>query len=320
MKTTSEALRQQCGIAIFAPYFGALPSHFALWKLGVESNAFIDWFLITDQPLTTAELPQNVSVIRMSLNQLRDHFERELGTSIALTSGYKLCDLRPMFSKLLQLLPNGTTSYKYWGHCDIDVVFGRLDRFILPAIAAEKPRIFDLGHLSLYRNTPFINDLFKLDPRWQSILKSERTFGFDEHSGINQTFRSNEVEGTLPTSWRVADIDPKSSEPRLLPPHLNFLPHLVAYRDGETLVFYRLFNKIHTVEVAYIHFQKREVNVSPNGDLRCFAFVGNSAITTCEPFAGSSPRIDFKMGPSLSSAVRTWLRYARQRWMHALLS
>ena len=42
--------------------------------------------------------------------------------------------------------------YDFWGHCDLDVVFGRV-RDHLPAEAFEADKVLVQGNFALYRNT-----------------------------------------------------------------------------------------------------------------------------------------------------------------------
>lgn len=51
-------------IAILVPYFGKLPSNFEYWKKTVLKNSSIDFFLFTDNDLTSE---RNLHIIRKRL-------------------------------------------------------------------------------------------------------------------------------------------------------------------------------------------------------------------------------------------------------------
>ena len=53
--------------------------------------------------------------------------------------------------------------YDFWGMCDMDMIFGDLSRFITTDILEKHDKIYQLGHLTLYRNNKEVNGRFRLD-------------------------------------------------------------------------------------------------------------------------------------------------------------
>jgi len=74
----------------------------------------------------------------------------------------------------------------YWGHCNWDVVYGRLEKYLPDHffddcdIFGNDPNAIN-GIFSLYRNTGKINHLFSKTPGWEEAFRDlERLYTFDE--------------------------------------------------------------------------------------------------------------------------------------------
>ena len=179
--------------AVIIPYYGRWPSFFSLFLKGVELNLQLKIILITDLP--TPKLPVNVIRQEMSLRELKQRFETVLQTPVGLETSYKLCDLRPMYGLVFQEELNGMD---YWGHCDIDLIFGNLNAVTQPLMRAE----YDLislkkywlsGSFCLYRNSKEINTLFRFSKDWKQVCSSAKHFAFDEIGG---NFYKEALNGT----------------------------------------------------------------------------------------------------------------------------
>lgn len=75
--------------------------------------------------------------------------------------------------------------YDFWGHCDFDVVFGDMDKFVPDSVLNELDVYsghdqYVCGCFSLYRNSPEVNNLFKKFDGWEVILKSPEAIGWVE--------------------------------------------------------------------------------------------------------------------------------------------
>lgn len=75
--------------------------------------------------------------------------------------------------------------YDWWGHCDLDVVFGDVDKFVPDSMLNELDvysghNEYVAGCFSLYRNCPEVNELFKKDilpdemqSHWEPLWKTK---------------------------------------------------------------------------------------------------------------------------------------------------
>ena len=77
-------------------------------------------------------------------------FEKKLGFPVALNSPYKLCDFKPSDGEVFEDYLN---DYDYWGHCDVDLIWGDIRKFVTDELLEKYVRIFSRGHCSIYRNS-----------------------------------------------------------------------------------------------------------------------------------------------------------------------
>ena len=54
-------------------------------------------------------------------------FKNKFDFDISLERPYKLCDFKPTYGYVFYDL---IKDYKFWGHCDTDIIWGRIDNFI----------------------------------------------------------------------------------------------------------------------------------------------------------------------------------------------
>ena len=146
-------------ILIIVPYFGAFPSYFREWAFtaGFLKEQAIDFLLITDNSIEF-ELPDNIRVYKLTFEELKNHIQNKFDFKIELIKPYKLCDFKPVFGYIFEKEVQG---YDFWGNCDIDQVWGDVRSFVTDDILNRFDRVYYLGHLTLYRNTPAMNRLFR---------------------------------------------------------------------------------------------------------------------------------------------------------------
>lgn len=141
---------------LILPYFGKFNNYFPLFLRSCGANPSIDFLVFTDDT-TPYDYPPNVRVVPMTFNEFRMNAERKLGFEPCMPSPYKLCDFKPAYGLLFEKYLEG---YDYWGHCDCDLLFGDMAKFLTPIFARGYDKVFAAGHLTLYRNTPENNRRF----------------------------------------------------------------------------------------------------------------------------------------------------------------
>lgn len=244
-------------IAVIAVYFGNLPGYFNLWKKSCEYNPTIDFYLFTDQELTN--VPENLNVVATSLQETHKLINNKLGCTVSLERPYKLCDYKPMYGLIFEDYLQG---YDYWGHCDLDMVFGDLRSFFDKYHIENYDRFMHLGHLSLYKNIDSVNNSFKLDGSncgsWKDVISTDKSCLFDEWSGIYQIYKKN----NLPIfDQRIfADISEIYHRFRLALDDKNYDYQIFYWENGHIFREYIENNKFGKEEFIYIHFKRRQVD------------------------------------------------------------
>lgn len=249
-------------IGIVICYIGRLPEWFPLWVKSCAGNPSIDFLLYTDQQLET--LPENIIVHAVTLSDLQKRFSRVLGFECSLEAPYKLCDYKVIYGETFQ---KDLCSYEFWGHCDVDMVFGDLRKFITEDILDSFDRIFEVGHLCLYRNCSEVNQLYRrkgaLFP-YEKAFREKHCCGFDEHTGMTRICEINKVK----TYKKIvcADIDPHYRAFHMMDEDSidgevaikNYRNQIFIWESGKTWQIYLDDNMaIERKEVSYIHFMRK---------------------------------------------------------------
>ena len=261
-------LNMDSKIALIVCYFGKLPNYFRLTERTMGANPTIEWIIFGDQ-LPESNYP-NVRMIPLSLNDYLNKVNKITGILPKNPTIYNLYNLKPLYGKIFE---EYLKSYHYWGNTDLDILFGNLRKFLPEATLSEYDQIFARGHLVLYRNTPNVNEAYKLtSPNAVQFLDLLTDFNnpkhhqFDEWRGIHRILRHHgfrqyhkEVMADIvpPLRFRIGYFRTGN-----LP---NYSKQIFYWHLGKTYRAY-LNNEggIIDEEVAYIHLQKRKFSSPPN--------------------------------------------------------
>ena len=148
-------------------YFGEFNNYFPLFLKTCASNPTFDWIIFTDNSFHY-DCPENVFVIKTTLEEVRRKACEKFGFDVALYSPYKLCDYKPAYGFLFEELIVG---YPYWGHCDCDLIFGNLEKILQPLFDENYDKLFAAGHLTIYKNTYDNNRRFMKDLKGRYLYK-----------------------------------------------------------------------------------------------------------------------------------------------------
>src|ERR1700755_1065070 len=114
-------------IAFIVCYIGKLPWYFDYFVHSCKYNADIDFFILNDDESYKGALPANIKLIHTTLEDISTTATQKLGFKITIEYGYKLCDFKPAYGIIFSDLLKG---YDFWGHCDIDIIFGSIREFL----------------------------------------------------------------------------------------------------------------------------------------------------------------------------------------------
>jgi hypothetical protein len=208
--------------------------------------------------------------------------EIKLGIKAKIHSGYKLCDLKPMYGLLFE---DYLRDYEYWGHCDFDMIFGDLDTFL----NGNKFNEFDVfcvqemyasGPFQIFRNTDRVNKLFQQSPTWKNVFDKPTYIGFDEAGDVIRELWAGkniwECKGEvysmthiLKNETLLQSLDLKINMKELITEGLDYNDKI--YFDSGKLILQS------TKEELYIyHFMNRRNKFLFN------SFLGNMRITSFE--------------------------------------
>jgi len=252
-------------VLVIAAWFGPLPTWFPLWLTSCHLNGDIDWLLATDADLSAYDLPRNVHVASITMKDLADRVQEVTGVAVQFEHAYKACDYKPLYWCLLDLAPG---HWDFWGHCDLDMVFGDLNAYLKPELLGAYDRLFGLGHFSLYRNNVKVNNFYRLPHPsldYRDVLSDPDSRGFDEHLGVNKIWhlhngRFYENEDV------VADIDPHTRALRRISTKSfadNSRSQGFAFESGRVFRYFERGGRVESEEFMYVHFQKRRFDLPP---------------------------------------------------------
>jgi len=238
-------------IRLVVPYFGQLPPHLPLVLLSMSANPDVSWLLITDQRVAGA--PPNVTVQTWSFEDLMTRIRNFFDFEVSLKEPYKLCDFRPAFGAIFA---EELAGYDFWGHCDLDLIFGRI-RDHLPPVAFEADKVLFNGNFSLYRNTAETADWYRHEVgkvSYRDALSNPAAMHFDEWAGIYYI-----VEDLGARSWHqnvIFDISFHRYRTRAEPTAGRGLARY-AWEDGEVCEYRLARGRLVRRTALLIHFQKR---------------------------------------------------------------
>jgi hypothetical protein len=244
-------------IVLLLPFFGRLPEIAPMFFRSCAENSTIDWLLMTDQAIDAGDLPSNVRVKRTTLQAFKRAADAALGFDTALTSPYKLCDFKPAYGVICAEDVDG---YDFWGHCDMDMIFGDVRRFLTPEILSQYKKVLIHGHLSLYRNCDEANNYFRLETDglgYRSAFTSGKSLAFDEFGGMRVLLRSHRIPFFRDDSY-LADIDRNKSRFTTIqgPNHKH---QCFYWERGRVFKAFWDGDALGRQEYMYIHLQKRVI-------------------------------------------------------------
>ena len=265
-------------ICIIGIYFGELPEYFKAWLLSCSYNPSIKFLLFLDK--SVSNVPKNVEIINTNLDSMKDIIQKKLNMEVNLDSAYKLCDFRPAYGIIFEDYLN---EYDYWGHCDFDLMWGDIRKFVIDYDLMKYDKFLPLGHLSLYRNTEennkrFMNNVNGISD-YKKIFTDKRNYVFDE-IGIRKIYEMYKY--SFFDEIIFADINPKKKR-YLMVTNVKYYPSIYKkYKEKYKKINYKkqLFiwekgrvyqllidnNNIDKNEYLYIHMQKRNIKVNITGE------------------------------------------------------
>lgn len=253
-------------------WYGSLPNYFKYWEYSCGQNADYDFMLFTDQKIKTKY--KNIKIINMSIKEMNSLLSKKLDLDICIEKPYKFCDFRPAYGIIFD---EYLKEYDFWGHCDLDQIFGNISNFVTNNFLNEYDIINKNGHFKLYRNCNYINSLYKKSGskfNYNNVFSSKENYAFDEFSGINRIIKKNNVKAVYIDSF--SDIDVKHKR-YLCNYQNNFKYQCYLYSNKKLYKAYFKDGQLFLIEKMYLHFQKKKPMIDCNSTVDKFA-IGSSGI------------------------------------------
>jgi hypothetical protein len=258
-------------IALIVCYFGKLPDYFRITERTMGANPSIDWLIFGDE-LPVSNYP-NVHFIPLSLQDYLLKVKETTGLELKVIAPYFLYNLKPVYGKIFS---DYLGTYQFWGCTDLDLLYGDIRKFLPQEILRDHDQILARGHLVVYRNTPSVNEAYKLTSpnavRFSDLMAdftNPKYHQFDEwrgmqrilrHHGFRQYHRECMADIKAPSRFRIDSFRTSN-----LPNHQS---QIFYWHSGRAFRAYlHPEGGILDEEVAYIHFQKRRFPEPPSGIL-----------------------------------------------------
>ena len=218
-------------IGIIIPWFGEFRIDFNFWVKSIEFNPTVDFLLFTDQQIEIP-IPNNLKVFKTSLREIEELARKTVWEGCVISKPYKLCDYKVAYGEIFH---EYLMDYDFWGHCDMDMYFGNIRKFITEEILNKYDRIGNNGPFTLYKNRPDINAIYHKVDDIKIVFSDQQPFGFDEW-GLNQNGASPYWMKNFPERlWNGVVYD------NLVPYHYSFVSYsLKSNEQDEVQLPYRI--------------------------------------------------------------------------------
>lgn len=247
-------------LVLLVPYFGSFPNYFQLFLDSCNWNPCIDWIIFTDINTTNYKIPENVKIINLTLTDVNHLIAKKIG-NFKIKKAYKLCDFRPAYGLIFE---NYIKNYNYWGHCDIDIIFGNLEKFVLPNLEKNYSRIFRFGHFTIYKNSENVNNFFRQKYsgiNYRLVFKTSVSCAFDEEKGTWKLAQENKFN--ICDENISFDIKIPGKQSKLITAQDNYERQAFILNKGRAIRIFIEDGEIKYEERGYFHFQKREIKLFP---------------------------------------------------------
>lgn len=242
-------------IAYLVPYFGKLPTNMPLWLLSCGANPTVDWILITDDK-TDYNYPENVKVNYCSFDELKKRIQSNFDIDVEISTPWTLALFKPAYGEIFAEELKG---YDFWGHCDVDLVWGNIRKFITDDILDKYDKIGFQGHSLLYRNTPEVNARYKTKVDgaifYEDVFSGKIKYSFDEN-GMDEIYNFLNIPYYKEINFAHMRKYTYGFSILFTPENEKYKNEhqIFQWKNGSLLRHYVFNNEIYTEEFMYIHF------------------------------------------------------------------
>jgi hypothetical protein len=248
-------------IALVAVYLGSLPWYWQYFIHSCLHNPSVDFFIISDDASLPKQISSNIFIIHKNLSELNQTATEILGFNVSIKSPYKLCDFKPAYGLLFSTM---LRNYEFWGHIDIDLIFGNIRNFLTEEILTKHDLIcvrhdFLTGYFLVFKNDDKMNKLFTWSNDYKKVFQDDKHYCFDETNFQFDAFASgktyNEINSEVESMMHVVK---KMEKENYIKPFFDFMvvegvPGKLKWEKGS--LYYH--GKYEILLYHMIHFKKK---------------------------------------------------------------
>lgn len=273
-------------IAFIVPYIGKFNNYFPLFLKSCQFNSDVDFLFFTDDKRYLGlQTSSNIRFIETTLAELKERAQNYFDFPISLERPYKLCDYKPCYGLMFS---DYLSDYNYWGHCDTDIIFGNIKKILGDILNSNRyGRILRHGHLSIYRNDEFSNNIFK-EERPQTYNGWAGIVSFKEVYQSNKSFAYDEAGGTALIWLRYYkellfdDLsifkNPISNKKAFKENQNSGGLRYYSFIDGTLFDCFRKNGEDFRKEILYVHFYRRRFKIKCSTDISSFSVIPNKFV------------------------------------------
>jgi len=185
--------KEHHNIILISCYFGKLPWYTAHFLKSCSYNRDIQFLIFTDDLSYQEAAPENVQFTYMTLEEFNILATQKLSFTTRIDHAYKVCDFKPTYGLMFQ---SEIQDYDFWGHIDLDIIFGNIRFYISNDLLNEFDLIavrddFLTGYFLLYRNTEKLRMMFMQSKDYRRVLSEPKHYCFDETNFCFKEFMHN---------------------------------------------------------------------------------------------------------------------------------
>lgn len=247
-------------ICYIVPYFGKIPKEFQIWLDTCKFNETINWIIITND-MSEFDYPNNVQRIQMSFEEVKQRIQQYFDFTIQLENYWEISFFKPAYGEIFQ---EYIQKYDFWGHCDIDLMWGNIRKFITDDILEKYEKIGFQGHSTLYKNTKEINRRYKTivpgQISYKDVYSGKVKYSFDEN-GMEKIYNFLNIDYYKETNFAHLSKYDYSFYLKYLPDRDSYKNErqIFIWKNGKLERLYLDNGKIGNEEFMYIHFFCRPI-------------------------------------------------------------
>lgn len=247
-------------ICYIVPYFGKLPCNFQIWLDSCGYNNTINWIIFTNDS-TNYIYPKNVRRVILTFEEMKNKIQQHYNSKINIDNYWRLSLFKPAYGEIFN---EYIKKYDFWGHCDVDLIWGDIRKFLTDDILENYEKIGFQGHSTLYKNLDEVNQRYKTIVEgklsYKEIFFGNKRYSFDEN-GMEDIYKFLNIPYYKKTNFAHLSKYDYSFFLKYLPKEEDYKNErqIFEWRNGKLNRVYLNNGKLFYEEFMYLHFFCRPI-------------------------------------------------------------